>query len=257
MDELYRLQKSMMSWLREKDTAIQADIVSTGEVSSEVRLGIYGAGYGYRLIDALSENYPSVHTLMGDEDFYAMTYAYMSAHPSRHFSLRYFGSELEEFLSKEHSDVPVLAEMAKFEWAQRKAFDSNNTQPITMDALQEIPMESWGNLQFDFHPSVSRLNFEWNTPQLWAAIDKQSDPVPPEKLEYPFGWVVWRNDLLNYYRSLDVDEAWALDSARQAGSFESLCEGVCEWVDEEHAPARIAGFLSQWIQDGLLTGLTY
>ena len=164
MDELYRLQKSMMSWLLEKDTAIQADIVSTAEVNSEVRLGIYGAGYGYRLIDALSENYPSVHTLMGDEDFYAMTYAYMNAHPSHHFSLRYFGSELEVYLAKEHLDIPILSEMARFEWAQRKAFDSNNTQPITMEALQEIPIESWGNLQFDFHPSVSRLNFEWNTP---------------------------------------------------------------------------------------------
>lgn len=257
MSELYRLQKSMMSWLLQKDTSIQEDVVSTQGVSSEVRLGVYGNGYGYRLIDALSENYPAVHTLLGDEDFYAMTYDYMSAHPSHHFSLRYFGSELEKFLSKEHSDVPVLAEMARFEWAQRKAFDSNNTQPITMEALQEIPIESWGNLQFDFHPSVSRLNFEWNTPQLWAAIEKQADPVPPEKLEHPYGWVVWRKDLLNYYRSLDVDEAWALDSAMQSAGFESLCEGVCEWIDAEHAPARVAGFLSQWIEDGLLTGLTY
>ncbi len=257
MDELYRLQKSMMSWLLEKDTSIQADIVSTPDVSSEVRLGIYGDGYGYRLIDALSENYPSVHTLLGDEDFYAMTYAYMNAHPSHHFSLRYFGSQLEAFLEKEHSDVPVLAEMARFEWAQRKAFDSNNSRPIAMEALQEIPMESWANLQFDFHPSVSRVNFEWNTPQLWAAIDNQAEPTPPEKLEHPYGWVVWRKDLLNYYRSLDVDEAWALDSAMQAGSFESLCEGVCEWVDAEHAPARVAGFLTQWIEEGLLTGLTY
>ncbi|MEB8430976.1 DNA-binding domain-containing protein [Cocleimonas sp. KMM 6892] len=257
MSELYRLQKSMMSFLLENDNAIQTDIVSTAEVSAKVRLDIYGAGYGYRLIDALSENYPSVHTLLGDDGFYTMSYAYMKAHPSHHFSLRYFGSHLEEFLAKEYSDVPVLAEMARFEWAQRKAFDSNNTTSISMESLQQIPIENWGQLQFDFHPSVSRINFEWNTPQLWAAIDEQLDPIPPEKLDYPLGWVVWRKELLNYYRSLDVDEAWALDSAMQSGNFEGLCEGVCEWVDAELAPARIAGFLSQWIEDGLLTGLTY
>ena len=99
MSELYRIQQSMMAWLFEKNPAIQADIVSTKDVSSEVRLSVYGDGYGYRLIDALSENYPSVHTLLGDDDFYKMTYAYMSALPSHHFSLRYFGSRLEDFLA--------------------------------------------------------------------------------------------------------------------------------------------------------------
>ena len=253
--ELYRLQQGMMAWMIEKNPDIQKDIASTKGVSTEIRLAVYGNGYGYRLIDALSENYPAVHTLLGDESFFEMTYAYMKAYPSKHFSLRFFGSELEDFLSNSYGETPVLAEMARFEWALRNSFDAKNQITIDMAALQQIPLESWGNLKFSFHSSVSRLNHEWNTPQLWAAIDEGADPIPPEKLEYPYSWLVWRKELLNYYRSLDVDEAWALDAAMQGESFEALCGGVCEWVDEEHAPTRVAGFLSLWIQDELLTGL--
>ena len=257
ISELYRLQKSMMAWMIEKDPAIQSDVASTSGVSTEIRLGIYGSGYGYRLIDALSENYPAVHTLMGDENFYAMTYAYMKVYPSKHFSLRYFGSELETFLYKYDPETPVFAEMARFEWALRNSFDAKNQTTITMDALQQVPIDRWGGLQFEFNSSVSRLDLEWNTPQLWAAIDAGSEPIPPEKLAYPYAWLVWRKDLLNYYRSLEVDEAWALDASLQGDSFGILCEGVCEWIDAEHAPSRVAGFLSQWIEDQLLIGIKY
>ena len=255
--ELYRLQKKMMAWMLEKDPSIHSDVVSTNGVSSEIRLGVYGNGYGYRLIDALSENYPAVHTLMGDESFYKMTYAYMAAYPSKHFSLRYFGSELESFLVGYLPETPVFAEMARFEWALRNSFDAQNQQVISMDILQTIPLDRWGDLRFGFHTSVSRLDLEWNTPQLWSAIDSGSEPIPPDQLVYPLGWLIWRKDLLNYYRSLEVDEAWALDAALQGESFGVLCEGVCEWIDAEHAPARVAGFLSQWIEDQLLIGIKY
>lgn len=258
MSELHRIQQDMLAWLMRKDEGIKPDIIDTGEVnkvSVEQRLNVYGNAYGYRLIDALSDNYPAVHTLMGDDDFYEMTYAYMAAHPSRHFSLRYFGHKLESFLAQYEKGIPIYTEMARFEWALRYAFDSKNTPALTIASLQEIPVEQWGEIKFTFHPSVSRADFEWNTPQLWSAIDEGADPIPPEKLEHPFAWLLWRKELLNYYRSLDIDEAFSLDAALQGENFSSLCEGVCEWIDEEHAPARVAGFLAQWIEDEILIAL--
>lgn len=255
MSDLYRLQQNMMAWLMHKDEKVKPDIVDTGEVnkvSVDQRLQVYGNAYGFRLIDALSENYPSVHTLLGDDDFYEMTYAYMDANPSHHFSLRYFGHKLEEFLKFYKPDLPVLSEMARFEWALRKGFDAKDCSTVSIEDLQQVPLEQWGFLQFDFHPSVSRLDLDWNTPQLWSAIDAETEPVPPEKLEHTYAWLLWRKDLLTYYRSLDVDEAWSLDAAMNGGNFAELCEGVCEWIDEEHAPGRVAGFLSQWIADDLL-----
>lgn len=257
MSELQRIQQSMMAFLLQKDGGIETDVVDSENVNAIDRLNIYGDGYGFRLHDALSENYPAVHTLLGDEDFLRVAYEYMDSFPSKHFSLRFLGSQLEQFFIKNYADLPFYAEMACFEWGLRKAFDAKNQDSIGIEVLQEIPIERWGELRFTFHESVSRMNLEWNTPQLWAAIEAESDPIPPEKLEHPFAWLLWRKGLVNHYRSLDVDEGWALDSALAGVEFESLCQGVCEWIDEEHAPARVAGFLGAWINEGLLIDIQY
>ena len=70
MSELSRIQKSLMAFLIQKDDSIESEVVNYKTINAKDRLNIYGDGYGYRLHDALSENYPAVHTLLGDEDFF-------------------------------------------------------------------------------------------------------------------------------------------------------------------------------------------
>lgn len=253
---LSHVQQDMLMWLLRQDEAIKTQVVSPGQNVAEERLGIYSNAYRFRLVDTLADTYPSVHTLLGDERFYQMSCAYLDAHPSRHFSLRYFGDQLNAFLREYDPETPVLAEMAAFEWALRNAFDSADVPAIGLQDLQEIPVERWGDLCFRFHPSVQCLGLEWNTPQLWAAIDAGSEPIAVVRHEHTYTWVIWRKALLTYYRSLEVEEAWALDSALHGVSFSRLCEGVCEWVDDSDAPARVAGFISRWVDDDLLIGVS-
>ena len=255
MSELLDLQRDMMLWLRSEEGGIRSQVVGTEKVSVETRLAIYGNAYRYRLLDALSDNYPSVHTLLGDEGFYNNGVDYLAEYPSQHFSIRYFGSHLKEFLAEHHPDTAVLAEMACFEWALRDAFDAADRESLGLDALQQLDPVSWGGLRFTLHPSVTRLDLKWNTPQLWSAIEDETGQIPFEEAEYPIPWLIWRKDLKTYYRSLDVDEAWALDAVMQGHTFGDICEGVCEWIDEEHAPARVADFLAQWLAADLLIDL--
>ena len=257
MSELLDLQRSMMQWLLTEEGDIQSKVVGTEKVSSETRLAIYANAYRYRLIDALSDNYPSVHTLLGDESFYNDGVLYLATYPSRHFSIRYFGNQLEKFLSEHYQDTAVLAEMARFEWALRNSFDATDNISLGLEALQKISPESWAELGFVLHPSVARLDLEWNVPQLWAAIENETGQIPFEQAEYPVAWLVWRKQLKTYYRSLDVDEAWALDAVMKGQHFSDICAGVCEWVDEAYAPERVAGFISQWLVDDLIIELKH
>jgi hypothetical protein len=255
MSELLKLQRSMMQWLQTEEGNIQSQILGTQKVSADLRLSIYTNAYRYRLIDALSDNYPSVHTLLGDEAFYNDGIRYLAAYPSRHFSVRYFGHHLEIFLAKHHKDTAVLAEMARFEWALRDAFDAKDVPSLGLEALQDIAPEDWAGLRFGLHPSVARLNMEWNVPQLWSAIEHEIGQIPFEQAKYPIPWLIWRKELKTYYRSLDVDEAWALDVVMQGQSFSEICEGVCEWVDEVYAPERVAGFIGAWLAEDLVVTL--
>jgi hypothetical protein len=254
---LAQLQVRMLQWLLHEDAAIKPYIADSQQGDTQERLEIYSNAYRFRLIDALADTFPAVHTLMGDELFYQTALAYLDAYPSHHFSLRYFGDGLSHFLHGYVADTPVYAEMAGVEWALRHSFDSADIAPVTLQALQAIPPEQWGEVRFGFHPSVQCQILKWNTCQLWAAIDEGAGPIAPVQQEYPQAWVIWRKELLTYYRSLEVDEAWALDHALQGELFAGLCSGLCEWVDELHAPARLAGFVSRWIGDGLLVAVSH
>ncbi len=66
---------------------------------------------------------------------------------------------------------------------------------------------------------------------------------------------VWRRQLQTYFRSLDVDEAWALDAATKGEKFDAICAGTTEWVDELNAPQRVAGMVSRWAEEGLIASV--
>lgn len=255
--DLAQLQRQMLHWLLHEDAAIKPYIAESQQDDTQERLQIYSNAYRFRLIDALADTFPAVHTLMGDELFYETALAYIDTYPSHHFSLRYFGDELSHFLRDYDPQTPIYAEMAELEWALRHSFDSADIPAITLQDLQAVPPEQWGQVHFKFHPSVQRLMLGWNTCQLWEAIDGGGEPIPPLEQDYPQAWLVWRKELLTYYRSLEVDEAWAIECALQENVFAELCAGLCEWVDELNAPARMADFVARWIEEGLLIEVCY
>lgn len=258
MSDLKRLQEEFLKYLQEGDHAIEEAVVGTEKVGVETRLGIYSNAYRYRLLEAMQETFPALHTLLGDDRFESMGFHYIDQCPSTHFSIRYFGDGLAAFLltDKHYSQQPILAEMAAFEWTLREAFDGGNAERTKPEDLAVIAFEHWAALRFSFHPTVRRLDLSWNVPQLWQAIEDGADPQVPDQYDYPIGWLVWRHSLRTYYRSMDVDEAWAVDMVMEGGSFGDLCEGLCEWIDEENAAPRAAGFLSAWIKEGLIAGIS-
>ena len=257
-DSLFELQQQFIRLLIDGDKQIQSRIIGTKKVPVETRLGIYADAYRFRLIDALADSYPSVHTLLGDDAFITMANLYIDQHPSQHFSIRWFGHQLSTFLQQTtpYSNSPVLQEMALFEWTLRDVFDAADFTPLKMDDLLQLPAEHWSDLQLGFNPTIQRIELSWNVPAMWQEIDKQLDPSEPLSSEYPVAWICWRKtDRKNWFRSMDVDEAWALDQMRQQASFADICEGLCEWIDAQHAPQRAAGHISRWCEDELITAI--
>ncbi|WP_353094164.1 DNA-binding domain-containing protein, partial [Methylibium sp.] len=61
-------------------------------------LHIYRHAYRARLVAALRENHEGLPRVMGDEAFDALAQAYLSAYPSRHPSIRWFGEYLADFM---------------------------------------------------------------------------------------------------------------------------------------------------------------
>ena len=235
--------------------AIQAQIVSDTRASAEFRLQIYAEAYRLRLEEALETDFEGVHSLLGDEQFHALCLRYIDAHPSTHYSLRYFGQTMADFLrtTYPYAAQGVLADLARFEWSLIDAFDAPDNHVVTVEDMARFAPEAWPLLRFEFHPSVQHLQLDWNAPRIWAAIKDQQTPPTPEKLEPPASWLVWRQNYQSYYRPLSGAEALALECARAGKNFAELCEDLCRQMAEEETAAAAAGFLHRWISDGLVS----
>lgn len=258
MTRLGPLQERFQGYLTTGDLApLRPEIVGDEKADAATRLGIYADAYRLRLLDALRDNYPAVNGLLGDEAFETLVQAYLAEYPSSYRSIRWFGDRLAGFLetTAPWGDQPVLAEMARFEWSLRAAFDAADAEPLPLEAAAQIAPEAWPGMRLAFHPSVDRLDLQWNVPAIWKQFDRGREPDPPQAAEYPIGWVIWRRDLQQYFRSLQVDEAWALDAMRRGRTFAEVCEGLCEWLDPPHVALQAAAYLKGWLKDGLVTGI--
>lgn len=257
MTSLSNLERAFQSCVLDNRLDMAGQVAGTARAGAEERIGIYVEGYRLRLLEILDDNFSGLRRLMGEARFAEMGRAYIHAHPSTHPSVRWFGRHMEAFLrtSSAYSAEPALAEMAAFEWAQGLAFDAADMPPVTLDRLAALPPESWASMAFRFHPSVQRRDFIWNVPAVWQALD-HAEPAPAlDAAAQPVAWLLWRADLLTHWRSLDIDEAWALDAARDGADFAAICEGLCQWQEEAGVALQAAGLLKRWVTDGLLTAV--
>jgi len=256
--------------LQDWQTALQACIVDpqqdrdqvrawlqAGPVGGDIQLDIYANAYALRLIEALRCNYPAVCRALGDDDFAVMAKCYLDQHPSVNASIRWFGDALSVFLQdrQPYSRVPVLSELASFEWAIRHTIDAADADRLTVETLLSVPAEAWGDLQFDLHPSVTLLSLQWNAPQLWRALtdDAESPSGEPDApVRQPMHWLIYRKpDLVSGWHSLSETDREALERLQQGASFGDICECIA-LHDDRDAAMQAAGLLRLWVEQGVL-----
>jgi hypothetical protein len=255
MSCLAQLQRALQANVVNGELAIADAIDSSAEISAATRLAIYSDAYRLRLIEALQANYPILAQFVGDDAFSRMAQEYLAIYPSRHYSVRWFGHRLAEFLSEfpDYRDQVWLNEIATWEWKIATAFDAQDADVLTADDLATLSPDAWPELRFEFHSSAQRVALKTNA----AAIVKAStngDPLPTGTSQAArTEWLIWRQDLTVQYRSLETTEAAALDVLKSGATFGAMCETIANRSkDEEQVPLFAAGFLQRWIADQCL-----
>lgn len=251
MTNLRLLQSQFQDYLMNGTSEMLQHVAPCQRFSAENRLKVYFNAYRIRLLEIMQLDFEKTHSLMGDELFEKAFHAYLAAHPSTHFSVRYFGERFPEFLKNTppFSEHPVLSEMASFECAISYTLDAADKPPIQRDKLATLKPEEWANLQFQFHPSVISHLFEWDTPVLWRLIDQEESPRAPIQQEKPTRWVFWRKGLKSYYHSCSEFESKLFEGIEADKNFSQICESLLEILPEEEIPLKTAQTLNQWIQE--------
>lgn len=223
---------------------------------SAPQFSVYRIAYRARLRAALRDNFEVLPRVMGDEAFDALTHAYIAAHPSQHYSLRWFGHQLPAFM-RQHGELlahPALTDLAHMEWALRQAFDAPDTATLQVRDLQALSPDRWAALQLALHPSAQRLALHWAVGPVWHAVQAGAEHVPaPEALDHTL--LVWRQGLRTQWKSLSATEAELVRGIAAGLDFGTVCACLQDHVGTEHAAATAASHLLQLVHSGALAPL--
>lgn len=216
---------------------------------SAPQFGVYRMAYRARLRAALRDNYEVLPQVMGDEDFDALANAYIAAHPSQHYSLRWFGHRLPDFMAQHATLVPhpALTDLAQMEWALRQAFDAPDTAPLLASTLQALAPHDWGVLQLDLQACAQTLHLHWAVGPVWHAVQSGAEHVSaPEALDHTL--LVWRRGRRTQWKTLDASEALFVQGLQAQQPFGALCQQLATLLPPEAASAAAASHL-RWLLD--------
>ncbi len=238
--------------LARRQAGIQAAIVEKSELDLP-GLDVYRSAYRLRMKEALAADYPVLCRWLGKTRFDDLADKYLEAYPSRHFSIRWFGCHLAEYL---YCHGPLeWAEMAEFEWALSLTFDCADSKSLEPEVLAKIPPQDWPRLKFTVTPGLSLLTLRPTVPVIWKAL--QAREAPPEcfVLPDPVRWMVWRLDLRSFFRSMSEAEAQCLSLLQSGTEFAEICANLSDDDLPTSAAHQIALWLRRWLEEGVIIDL--
>jgi hypothetical protein len=145
-------------------------------LTSFERLEIYNRQYWFRLIGAVSEDFPALAAVLGEKQFQNMVLAYLKDNPSTSFTLRNLGRNLASWLERHPEFGParhlLLLDIARLEWAYIEAFDGGAVAPLTKEDVGELAAGSTLSLQ----PHLQLLDLRYPVDELVLAVHRETPP---------------------------------------------------------------------------------
>jgi hypothetical protein len=214
-------------------------------LTSFERLEIYNRQYWFRVIDAVSEDFPALRAVLGGERFDSLVLAYLRENPSTSFTLRNLGARLPAWLASypeltgpQHA---LAVDVARLEWAYIEAFDGASLMPLGWEDFAALGRDSTLRLQ----PHLQLLDLQYpvddvvlDVHRVTPAIDivsnavcerRQSSEVTlPEVSRSNVYLAVHRFDDSVYYRRIEREEFLLLADLRDGDSIAIAIERAFE-----------------------------
>jgi hypothetical protein len=246
---------------RAMSAVAESFIAANSRLSAFERLEIYNRQYWFRVLGGLAEDFSALQAVLGGRKFEALSIAYLSAHPSRSFTLRNLGSKLPEWLTANPQWTGrrrrLAIDVARIEWAFVESFDSADRPALTLDQIATLDGGSLLALQ----PHLQLIALDYPADDLVLALhDRQKRDTSEAGVKHESGsdapaklpnlrrrptWVAaHRVELSVYYRRLMREEFLTLAAIRRGLPLtEALETGFC---DSATAVARRPRLVREW-----------
>jgi hypothetical protein len=236
-------------------------------LTSFERLEIYNRQYWFRVLSSMVEDFPGLRAVLGDARFEAMSKAYITECPSRSFTLRNLGSQLESWLHKHPrwagKKQALALDIVKLEWAEIEAFDGKAEPPLRPE---DLTATAGPNLRLRLQPYIQLLSLRYPVDDLLLEIKKNDDDgdfasnafqerrkrkkvQTVAKLKpAAIALAVHRIDCSVYFRRLEREEFALLDELRQGRTLQKSMDQAFRKskIPRQELPALIQRWFHNW-----------
>jgi len=144
-------------------------------LTSFERLEIYNRQYWFRILSALSEDFPGLRAIIGERRFDKLAIAYLLDCPSQSFTMRNLGSRLESWLRAHPTHIakfePIALDMVRLEWAEIEAFDEAAKPRLTEAELPGLGPDP----KFALQPYVRLLDLRYPVDDLLLRVRREQE----------------------------------------------------------------------------------
>lgn len=243
-------------------TAAARLLTPSATLSPAQRLEIYRSGYHARLIECLTDDYPTLQHALGEAEFERVCRDYITCYPSRGPSLNVFGQHMAQHMTEHCRVLPrpearFLAELAELEWTIVAAIHAPGGSILKPEDLVTVAPDAWPDAKLIVNPSLRVLRTEHPVNAYFQALRAgRPVPIPPPKASvvgvYRTGRSVWR-------LPLDVgmaDLLQLLAKGEPLGAAMDSCAQRLGSDDEGAAAAKVTRWFSSAVSSGLFSGVT-
>jgi len=240
-----------------------ADWIAAGSPQERVaRLDVYAEGYFARIAEALAEDFPNLHEVLGAQGFAKLVADYLKAWPARSWTLAEAGRGLAGFLAGHElmGEAPWLADLARWEWAMVLAFHADDGPALDVQALGTVAESAWAEARIALHPSVQLLSLDWPVPRLRDAIQEGTlaaiADTPPLRTHV----AVWRQEGQAVSAELEPGAMHLLRRLGEQIPLAQVCEEATEVLADGTAQAaaeRLMAWFAEWAGAGLFARIAF
>jgi hypothetical protein len=237
-------------------------------LTSFERLEIYNRQYWFRILSALSEDFPGLRAIIGESRFDKMAVEYLYDCPSQSFTLRNLGSRLQPWLLKHPEYIAgneaISLDMVRLEWAEIEAFDEAARPRLTEADLPALGPDP----HFQLQPHIRLLDLNYAVDDLLIKVRSELEETDivsnavterahtrsrrrrlpkPERIFL----AVHRADNTVFFKRIDREAFTILSSLRQGMTLSNAVDEV-DWSGRniEEAMGDVQKWFAYWSASG-------
>ncbi|MBT5332067.1 MAG: DUF2063 domain-containing protein [Porticoccaceae bacterium] len=147
------------------------EIFAHDEAELQARIAVYRNNVFFSLSNAISDLYPVINQLVGEEFFLALAKRYIRENPPASAAMVFFGAEFPEFVSQDKAclSLPYLADVARFELAKQHCYHAQDAKPLSLQIMHELGAEKLMASVLKLHPSLRLVDSKTASRSIWQA----------------------------------------------------------------------------------------